>query len=177
MDNQAFCFNPQIWKDDEEERGIVQYNWDKSIKTIDSLLMKITELSSTSTQSFEDMKNYRDRIKSEIARVTQDITNIQQIQNSLQNSLDAAQRALQKSENQKKSFSNYTRTETIRRKKIVSASYYSTVCTLHLKDGIICHEDCGEGEFESESGTNYFKSCHCMGPDNKCISCGCGLLR
>jgi hypothetical protein len=173
MDNQAFCTDPRIWKHDEEERCTVQHNWDKSIRTIDNLLMTVTEMSSTSTKAFEDMRNFRDRIKSEIARVTQDIANIQQVQDSL----DFAQQALQKTGDQKKSFSNYTKTETIKLKKIVNASYHSTVCTIHLTKGnIICHDNCGL-EFKNNSGTDYFKGCYCMGPDKKCKICGCGPLR
>ena len=173
MDNQAFCTDPRIWKDDKEERDTVQNNWDKSIRTINSLLMTITELSSTSTKAFEDMKNYRDRIKSEIARVTQDIANIQQVQDSL----DAAQKALQKTGDQKKSFANYTKTETIKLKEIVRASYHSTVCTIHLTKGdIICHDGCGL-EFTKNSGTDYFRSCYCMGSNDKCNVCGCGPHR
>ncbi|GBC06346.1 hypothetical protein RclHR1_06780010 [Rhizophagus clarus] len=171
MDNQAFCTDPQVWKNDEDERPNVQFNWDKSFKTIDNLLMAITEMSSTSTQAFQNMKNYRDRIKSEIAKVTQDIANIQKVQDSL----DAAQKALQKTGDQKKSFANYTETESIKIKKIVNASYHSTVCALHLKDNIICHNHCGL-EFENTSGTNYFSSCSCMGPNGLCSKCGCGPL-
>ena len=174
MDNQAFCTDPRVWKDDEDERHTVQFHWDKSIRTIDSLLKTVTELSSTSTQAFENMKNFRDKIKSEIARVTQDIANIQQ----LQDSLDAAQKALQKTGDQKKSFANYTKTETIKLKEIKNdASYHSTVCTIHLTKGnIICHDHCGL-EFTQSSGNNYFGGCYCMGPDKKCRHCGCGPLR
>src|SRR6266542_721045 len=137
MDNQAFCTDPQIWKNDDDERPTVQYHWDKSLRTIDNLLISITEMSSTSTQAFEKMRNYRDKIKSEITKVTQDIANIQKVQDSL----DAAQKALQKTGDQKKSFANYTKTETIKLKKIVKADYHSTVCTLHLKENIICHDN------------------------------------
>ncbi|CAB4389893.1 unnamed protein product [Rhizophagus irregularis] len=169
MDNQAFCTNPQIWKNDEDERPNVQFNWDKSARTIDNLLMSITELSSTSTQAFQNMKNYRDKIKSEITKVTQDIANIQQVQDSI----DAAQKALQKTGNQKNNFANYTKTETIKLKKIVNASYHSTVCILHLKDSIVCHDNCGL-EFNNSSGTSYFSGCFCMGSDGICNQCGCG---
>ncbi|CAG8609535.1 7079_t:CDS:2, partial [Acaulospora colombiana] len=171
MDNQAFCTNPQIWKNDEDESHTVQFHWNKSIKTIDNLLMEITEMSSTSTQAFEKMKTYRDKIKSEIVKVTQDIANIQQIQDSL----DAAQKALQKTGDKKNSFSNYTKTETKTLKKIVNASYHSTVCTLHLKDNIICHDNCGL-EFKNNSGTNHFKYCACMNSNKICSKCGCGPL-
>lgn len=172
MDNQAFCTNPQIWKNDEDERPNVQLNWDKSARTIDNLLISITELSSTSTQAFQNMKNYRDKIKSEITKVTQDIANIQLVQDSL----DAAQKALQKTGNQKNAFANYTKTESIKLKKIVNASYHSTVCTLHLKNNIICHDHCGL-EFKNSSGTDHFKYCACMGSNNLCTKCGCGPSR
>jgi predicted nucleotidyltransferase len=172
MDNQFFCTNPQVWKNDEDERPDVQRHWDKSAKTIDNLLVAITELSSTSTQAFQKMKNYRDKIKSEITKVTQDIANIQRVQDSL----DAAQKALQKTGDQKKSFANYTKTESMKIKKVVKASYHSTVCTLHLKENIICHEHCGL-EFKSSSGTSHFKYCACMGPNSLCMRCGCGPLR
>jgi hypothetical protein len=172
MDNQAFCTDPHVWKDDEDERHTVQFHWDKSIRTIDSLLMAITEMSSTSTQAFENMKNYRDKIKSEIARVTQDIANIQKVQDSL----DAAQRALQNSGDKKNSFSNFVTSETMTLTKIVGASYHSTVCTLHLKSNIICHDNCGL-EFQNSSGTDHFKYCACMGSNDICDECGCGPLR
>src|SRR6266498_5528945 len=163
MDNQAFCTYPQVWKDDEEERPTIQYHWDKSVRTIDNLLMSITELSSTSTQAFEKMRTFRDKIKSEITKVTQDIANIQKVQDSL----DAAQKALKKTGDQKSSFSNYTKTETIKLKKIVNADYHSTVCTYHLKQNIICHDGCGL-EFTNSFGTDHFVACSCMGSNKLC---------
>ncbi|CAG8432702.1 5684_t:CDS:10 [Diversispora eburnea] len=169
MDNQAFCTDPQIWKNDFEERVTVQHHWDKSIRTIDNLLEAITEMSATSTQAFAKMKEYRDKIKSEILKVTQDIANIQKVQDSL----DASQKALQISGNKKNSFANYTKNESIELKKIVPVNYHSTVCTLHLKDDVICHEDCGL-EFKNTSGTDHFGGCPCMGPNKICRICGCG---
>ena len=171
MDNQAFCTDPHVWKD-EDERHTVQFHWDKSIRTIDNLLTAVTELSSTSTQAFENMKNFRDKIKSEITKVTQDIANIQRVQDSL----DAAQKALQKTGNQKNSFANYITTKTIKLKKIVEASYHNTVCTLHLKDNIICHRGCGL-EFKDNPDSAHFKRCSCMNSSDICSICGCGPER
>ncbi|CAG8521432.1 4312_t:CDS:2, partial [Dentiscutata heterogama] len=108
MDNRFFCTDPEVWNDDDE-RVDVEHNWKRSINTIDRLLVTITELSSTSTKAIENMKNYRNRIKYEIAKMTQDIANIQQVQDSL----EAAQKALQKTGDQKNSYSIYTKTETI----------------------------------------------------------------
>ncbi|CAG8535757.1 7569_t:CDS:2 [Ambispora leptoticha] len=169
MDNQAFCTNPEIWKDDESERHTVQFHWDKSIKTIGNLLKEITKLSATSTQAFENMRDFRNKIKSEIVKVTQDIANIQKVQDAL----DAAQKALQKTGDQKKSFANYTKTESIKLKKIVRVDYHSTVCTLHLTKDIVCHEGCGLSEV-TVSGTDHFLSCYCMGSNQLCKECGCG---
>ncbi|CAG8615817.1 6830_t:CDS:2, partial [Scutellospora calospora] len=113
MDNQFFCTNPQVWKDDDDERITVEFNWKKSNNTINKLLETIADLSSTSTKAFENMKEFRNRIKSEIVKVTQDIANIQKVQDSL----EAAQKALQKTGNQKNSFANYTKSESITIKK------------------------------------------------------------
>ncbi|RIA98782.1 hypothetical protein C1645_731353 [Glomus cerebriforme] len=169
MDNQAFCNDPQIWKDDEDEYHTVQFHWDKSIKTINELLMAVTQLSSTSTQAFEKMKTYRNSIKSEIVKVTQDIANIQKVQDSL----DAAQKALQQTGDKKNSFANYTTTETITLKSIVKAERHSTVCMLHFKSDVICHDGCGL-EFNNSSGTDHFRYCSCMGSNGLCTKCGCG---
>ncbi|CAG8610675.1 21950_t:CDS:2, partial [Gigaspora rosea] len=169
MDNQFFCTDPEVWKDDEDERFNVEHHWTKSINTINRLLETITDLSSTSTKAFENMRDYRNKIKSEIAKVTQDIANIQKVQDCL----EAAQKALQKSGNQKNSYANYTKTETITLDKIVNSSYHSTVCTLHLKDNIICHDHCSL-EMESSSGTDHFVGCACMGSNNICNHCNCG---
>ena len=172
MDNQAFCTDPKIWQGDEDERHTVQFHWDKSNKTIDNLLAEILQLSSTSTQAFKEMKEFRDKIKSELAKVTQDIANIQKVQDSL----DAAQKALQQTGDKKKSFANYTTTQTITLKSIVKADYHSTVCTLHFTKDIVCHEHCGL-EFKNSSGTDHFKHCSCMGPNHLCNQCGCGPAR
>jgi len=172
MDNQAFCTDPKIWKGDEDERLTVQLNWNKSNKTIDHLITEILQLSSTSTRAFEEMKKFRDNIKSELAKVTQDIANIQKVQDSL----DAAQKALQQTGDQKKSFANYTTTQNITLKSIVKANYHSTVCTMHFKKDIVCHNNCGL-EFESSSGSNHFEGCYCMGSNHLCKVCGCGPAR
>ncbi|KAF0458281.1 hypothetical protein F8M41_001047 [Gigaspora margarita] len=169
MDNQFFCTDPEVWKDDEDERLNVEHHWKKSINTINILLETITNLSSTSTKAFENMRDYRNKIKSEIAKVTQDIANILKVQDCL----EAAQKALQKFGNQKNSYANYTKTETITLDKIVESNYHSTVCTLHLKDNIICHDNY-EVEMKSSSGTDYFANCPCMGPNNICRVCNCG---
>ncbi|CAG8602352.1 22880_t:CDS:2, partial [Gigaspora rosea] len=169
MDNQFFCTDPEVWKYDEDERFIVEHHWAKSINTINRLLETITELSPTSTKAFENMRDYRDKIKSEIAKVTQDIANIQKVQDSLEAALKTAQKALQKSGDLKNSYANYTKTETITIDKIVTANYHSTVCNLHLKDNIICHENC-EPKMELSSGTDFFANCACMGPNNICRS-------
>ncbi|CAG8800815.1 1883_t:CDS:2, partial [Racocetra persica] len=153
MDNQFFCTDPKICKDDEEERFNVEHNWKKSINTINRLLETITDLSATSTKAFENMKTYRNQIKSELAKVTQDIANIQQVQDHL----EAAQKLLQKTGNQKNSYSNYTKTETITLKEIEKSDYHSTVCTLHFKEKI-CHDYCGLNE-TTYSGTSYFSGC------------------
>ncbi|RIB17851.1 hypothetical protein C2G38_2186207 [Gigaspora rosea] len=169
MDNQAFCSDPSIWKNDEDEREVVELNWDRSFRAINDLLETVTDMSATSTQAFETMRQYRNKIKSEIAKVTQDIANIQQVQDRL----EAAQRALQKTEDQKAAFANYTTTETITLKKIVQSNFHSTVCTLHLTDNIICHEGCGL-EMLSSSGTDHFLGCYCMSGGTTCSQCGCG---
>ncbi|CAG8855452.1 4850_t:CDS:1, partial [Gigaspora margarita] len=169
MDNQAFCNNPSIWKNDEDEREFIEKNWNISFRAINDLLETVTDMSATSTQTFETIRQYRNKIKSEIAKVTQDITNIQQVQDRL----EAAQRALQKTEDQKTAFANYTTTETIKLKKIVPCNFHSTVCTLHLKSNIICHEHC-EFEMKSATGTEHFIACYCMRKGNKCTQCGCG---
>ncbi|CAG8553431.1 7482_t:CDS:2 [Acaulospora morrowiae] len=169
MDNQAFGTDPQIWKNDFEERKLVQIHWSQSFRTIDDLLRTITELSNTSTDAFKRMKALRDKIKTEITKITQDIANIQQVQDAL----DAAQQALQVTGDQKNSFANYTKTENITLKKIVPASYHSTVCVTHLREDIICHDHCGL-EFKDTSDTSHFRHCACMGDDVMCTECGCG---
>ncbi|RIB24007.1 hypothetical protein C2G38_756468 [Gigaspora rosea] len=168
MDNQFFCTDPEVWKDDEDERFNVEHHWKLSINTINRILETITDLSSTSTKAFENMREYRNKIKAEIDKVTQDITNIQKVQDKL----EASQKALQKSGDQKNSYANYTKTETITLNKIVKASYHSTVCSRHM-DNIICHDNCGL-EMKTSSGTDYFTACYCMGSNNICRFCNCG---
>ncbi|CAG8691783.1 6928_t:CDS:2, partial [Dentiscutata heterogama] len=157
-----------LLEDDKDERFNVEHHWEMSLNTIDRLLEAITELSFTSTKAFENMRDYRNKIKSEIAKVTQDITNIQRVQDCL----EAAQKALQKTGNQKNSYSNYTKTETITLDKIVPSNYHSTICTLHDKEKI-CHDGCGLS-METSSGTDHFIRCYCMGSNNLCRVCNCG---
>ncbi|GBC49656.2 uncharacterized protein OCT59_000121 [Rhizophagus irregularis] len=168
MDNQVFCTDPQIWLNDEDEYSIVQHQWNKSFKTFDNLLKMITEMNATSTKAFTEMRDLRNKIKSEIATISQTTTNIQQIQDKL----EAAYIALQKTGDKKNSFSNYTTTETITITVPVETSIINTVCTTHQRSGIICHKDCGL-EFTGNSGTTNFNGCYCMGSDNKCTECGC----
>jgi hypothetical protein len=107
MDNQVFCTDPKIWLNDEEEYSTVKLQWDKSYRTFDNLLKMITEMSATSTQAFTKMKDLRNKIKSEIVKISQNITNIQQVQDKL----EAAHKALQATGNKKNSFANYTTTQ------------------------------------------------------------------
>ncbi|GBB99715.1 hypothetical protein RclHR1_03600011 [Rhizophagus clarus] len=168
MDNQVFCADPQIWLNDEDEYSTVKHQWDKSYKTFDNLVKIITEMSATSTKAFTTMKELRDKIKSEIVTISQTTTNIQKIQDKL----EAAYMALKKTGIQRDSFANYTTTETITVQKPVQLDTKNTLCTTHMREGIICHENC-RLEFTHESGTNNFIHCRCMGTDGKCSVCGC----
>ncbi|RGB32832.1 hypothetical protein C1646_762420 [Rhizophagus diaphanus] len=173
MDNQVFCTDPQIWLNDEDEYSFVQHQWNKSFKTFDNLLKMITEMNATSTKAFATMRDLRNKIKSEIATISQTTTNIQQIQDNL----EAAYKALQKTGDKRNSFSNYTRTKTITVTNSVKMSNNTknTVCTTHQRSGIICHENCGL-EFTSSSGTFTFSGCAVcarMVSDGKCAKCGC----
>ncbi|KAF0468713.1 hypothetical protein F8M41_025783 [Gigaspora margarita] len=93
------------------------------------------------------MRDYRNKIKFEIAKVTQDIVDSNEFK--------------------------ITKTVTITLDIIVNSNYYSIVFTLHLKDSIVCHVNCELG-MESNSGTDHFIHCSCMGTNNKCTICNCG---
>jgi predicted CopG family antitoxin len=172
MDNQAFCSDPKTWQIDEDAYEELQLKWKQSHRTFDNLLKHITEMSNTSTQSFKNMKDLRNQLKADIATICQDIANIQKVQDSL----DAAQKAAQKTGNQRNSFANYSKAETITLKTIVPATYHSTVCTTHLPQDIICHQHCGL-EFTQQSGNDYFSGCACMGGGKTCTKCECGPHR
>ncbi|CAG8640345.1 24819_t:CDS:2 [Gigaspora margarita] len=92
-------------------------------------------------ERFDVEKNYRNKIKFEIAKVTQDIVDSNEFK--------------------------ITKTVTITLDIIVNSNYYSIVFTLHLKDSIVCHVNCELG-MESNSGTDHFIHCSCMGTNNKC---------
>ncbi|PKY49131.1 hypothetical protein RhiirA4_545082 [Rhizophagus irregularis] len=169
MDNQIFCADPQIWLNDDDEYSTVKHQWDKSFKTFSNLLKIITEMNATSTEAFTTMRELRNKIKSEIVTISQITTNIQQVQDKL----EAAYKALQKTGDQKNSFANYTTTEEITIKKPIQKDTKDTLCTTHMRDGTICHENC-QLEFNCESGSSHFIRCSCMGQDGKCRICGCG---
>ncbi|PKY19794.1 hypothetical protein RhiirB3_523784 [Rhizophagus irregularis] len=168
MDNQIFCADPQILLNDDDEYSTVKHQWDKSFKTFSNLLKIIPEMNDTLTKTFTKMRELRNKIKSEIVTISQITTNIQQVQDKL----EAAYKALQKTGDQKNSFANYTTTEEITIKKPIQKDTKDTLCTTHMRDGIICHENC-QLEFNFESGSNNFISCSCMGQDGKCRICGC----
>ncbi|CAB4382296.1 unnamed protein product [Rhizophagus irregularis] len=168
MDNQIFCADPQIWLNDEDEYSTVKHQWDKSFKTFSNLLKIITEMNATSTEAFTTMRELRNKIKSEIVTISQTTTNIQQVQDKL----EAAYKALRKTGDQKNSFANYTTTEEITIKKPIQKDTKDTLCTTHMRDGTICHENC-QLEVNFESGSSHFIRCSCMGQDGKCRICGC----
>ncbi|CAG8600104.1 11759_t:CDS:2 [Rhizophagus irregularis] len=167
MDNQIFCADPQIWLNDEDEYSTVKHQWDKSFKTFSNLLKIITEMNATSTEAFTTMRELRNKIKSEIVTISQTTTNIQQVQDKL----EAAYKALRKTGDQKNSFANYTTTEEITIKKPIQKDTKDTLCTTHMRDGTICHENC-QLEVNFESGSSHFIRCSCMGQDGKCRICG-----
>ncbi|PKK66345.1 hypothetical protein RhiirC2_36015 [Rhizophagus irregularis] len=168
MDNQIFCADPQIWLNDDDEYSTVKHQWDKSFKTFSNLLKIIPEMNDTLTKAFTKMRELRNKIKSEIVTISQITTNIQQVQDKL----EAAYKALQKTGDQKNSFANYTTTEEITIKKPIQKDTKDTLCTTHMRDGTICHENC-QLEVNFESGSSHFIRCSCMGQDGKCRICGC----
>jgi hypothetical protein len=172
MDNQVFCADPHIWQNDEEEYSTVKHQWERSFKTFDNLIKMVTEMNATSTKAFTTMKELRDKIKSEIVTISQTTTNIQMIQDKL----EAAYKALQKTGDQKNSFANYTTTEEITIKKLIQKDTKNTFCIIHMRDGTICHENCSL-ELTHESESNKFINFSCIGSDGNCKVCGCGPSR
>jgi hypothetical protein len=173
MDNLAFCSDPNTWQENEDAYDELEFKWKQSHKTFDKLLKQVTGMSNTSTEAFKTMKELRDKLKSDIATISQDITNIQKVQDCL----NAAQIALEKTGDKKNSFANFTQSETITLDKIVPADYYSTVCTTHLLQDIVCHDDCGLEFTEQTGDTEVFSSCACMSDDGSCTECDCGPER
>ncbi|CAG8587008.1 2974_t:CDS:2 [Paraglomus occultum] len=142
---------------------------DKNLLLVLTKCSKSSALFSIPSFSKEIVKPKVGSSRQDQNRNNKDIANIQQIQDAL----DAAQQALQVTGDQKNSFANYTKSETITLKKIVPANYHSTVCVTHLREDIICHDGCGL-EFTDTSGTDYFRHCLCIGSDSICTQCGCG---
>ncbi|KAM9953507.1 hypothetical protein ACTFIR_008579 [Dictyostelium discoideum] len=161
MNNTAFSTDPKLWDPTSVES--LQLEFKLSFQTLDRILQSVTKMSAVSTKDFGDMKAHRHNIKSILHKAKTDIGNLQK----LQDSLSQYQNQLEKANNDKESFKNYTTKNTIEKYELKDAPYHSTLCSTCDH---VCHDNCGLQEL-STKGDNAFINCAAMSGTNNCINC------
>ncbi|KAM9989967.1 hypothetical protein ACTFIY_006005 [Dictyostelium cf. discoideum] len=161
MNNTAFSTDPKSW--DSTSIESLQVEFKLSFKTLDRILESVTKMSSVSTKDFGEMKSHRHNIKAILHKAKADIGNLQK----LQDSLAQYQHQLEKANNDKESFKNYTTKQTIEKYELKDAPYHSTLCSTCDH---VCHDHCGLQELTTK-GDNAFINCIAMSGSNNCRVC------
>ncbi|KYQ93280.1 hypothetical protein DLAC_05939 [Tieghemostelium lacteum] len=163
MDNSAFSKDPIDW--DKEIRHDLNQGWEKSFSVLNVMLKDITSARPKSTDDFEKMIKLRFKIRSTLHQAQVDIMNLQ----TLQDSISIYEAQLEKANNDKETFKDFTVTKTILKTDLIPAPYHSTICSTC---NVVCHDQCGLDEI-STKGNNSFKKCWAMKGKNNCLECHC----
>ncbi len=183
MQNSLFSTDPATWKSDSKKKKSIQRDWEDSMEVIQDFLKTIASLKATSTEAFKKMQENRNQIKSQITSLTLDVQNL----NQLQEKLEAAQKGLKDTEEDRKKYENYKKKEKVKQVALVAAEFHSTLCMQHIKDNMICHENCGleytGGQVSAynnntkvhKAGHSSLSGCACMNGTSTCHVCSCGI--
>ncbi|CAF0957827.1 unnamed protein product [Adineta steineri] len=160
MQNGAFVSNPQTWNKSIHDK--LQYDWDYSMKQIKIIIETIDSFKQLSIDSFIQLKQIRNDIKSIIHEIHLEITQIQKIQNELFQ-LDFA---FQQANQDTITYQDYIQFQTIEKIEIVDAEYHSTLCASCNQ---VCHNHCHLNE-TTTIGAQIFSRCKVM-VNGKCQQC------
>lgn len=127
MQNDAFASDFRTWT--QLIYSSIQYNWNHSMHQIKLILQIIDSFRQISIESFVQMKEVRNTVKSMIHRLTLDFVRIQKIQDELAQLDNGLQQTTQ----------DYTKSHRVEKIEQIDSPYHNTLC---IDCNKICHDNC-----------------------------------
>jgi len=160
MQNDAFVSDPQTWK--KSIRDELQHDWDHSMNQIKLILETIDSFKQVSIDSFIQLKQIRNDIKSIMHQARLEMIQIQKIQDEL-SQLDIAFKQADRDTN---TYQDHTRMHAVEKLEVVDAPHHSTLCA---NCNQVCHDNCRLNETKNV-GAQIISQCLVM-LNGRCQQC------
>ncbi|KXJ80558.1 hypothetical protein RP20_CCG024492 [Aedes albopictus] len=135
MNNSALSRPINTWIDDPEKFDEIEYAWKKSMKTLEQMVKKITQLGHVASDAFGEMRKKKNEIKSKLNAQINDMRKLYVLQNKLTD--------LQHAENiasiSVSSYSNYRQNTAIEIVDMLPTPYINVLCKNH-RAWVCCHK-------------------------------------
>lgn len=162
MQNSAFSSDFHQWS--TKIRNIMEKDFEKSMDTINQLIVKLLQLEPQATEKFKDMDDDRNSIKRELHDARMMLMDLQSLEDELigyELSADIHSMNVNK-------FRNFVQNKNVMRLERISTSYHSTTCSTCNST---CHENCQLNEVPY-TGDKTFIRCAVM-KNGLCQKCKC----
>ncbi|CAF3766555.1 unnamed protein product [Rotaria sp. Silwood1] len=160
MQNGAFVSDPKTWT--KSIRNELHYDWDHSMNQIKLILTTIDSFKQISIDSFLQMKQIRNEIKSILHQARLEMIQIQKIQDSI-TQLDLE---FQQTNRDVMTYQDHTRHQIVEKIQQIDALHHSTLCA---NCNQVCHNNCRLNETNLVD-TQIFSQCLVM-KNGKCQQC------
>ena len=161
MKNSAFSSDPNKW--DAEDRQELEADFQSSLKTIETMLLRLSDFAAISSRDFRSIFELRNKVKEVLHKAQTDMMRLQHVLEQL----NRAEESMKRHNSNAEQFQNYTQRKVIVSKELVDAPYHSTICSQCTS---MCHKQCGLNEI-SQKGDNAFKNCAAFGGNDNCHVC------
>jgi hypothetical protein len=160
MQNPYFVNDPTILC---SELTQMKLYWLSSMKTLDILFNKVCNIDSKSATAFRKLLSTRQQIKSELARVINEIKKLDE----LRQALCLAEEKKFQANNDIEKYKHFKQSKTILTFVQEDTMHHNTLCMKHKSN---CHEHCSLQETTS-AGAQIFSGCNAMDAAGMCILC------
>lgn len=164
MENSMFSIDPREYSTlEKDEKRLYEFEWKKAIKSMERLVVRMTELGDSLTSSLVQVRKSRDELKAALCNMKLQMVGLQ----NAQDELDNIEKMMKQAEGDKTQFAQFTKTNHITEKKMVDVPYHSTICG---ECNHVCHQQCGLDEI-AEKGSHKFTRCAAFNGNDSCRSC------
>lgn len=170
MQNSLFSLQDLSVLENPKALGRIVQTWLDSVEVMEKMMDTVCCLTATSVAMFEQMRNKRESLISDMEML---ILKQKSLINIVKN-LEIEKNRLENANSDKTANQQFTETKMIDVIVIEAKTYYSTLCG-HHGDVAVCHENCSL-TFSQQLNFDHFK--HCAAADgNNCRHCKCGMNR
>ena len=168
MENSFFVASPEeIQGASSDTRQLFEFEWDRSMRVMQKMVSRITELDTALTEPLGQVRKSRDELAASLCDMRLQLKQLQDAQTQL----DEVEKAMLATKADQSQFAAYTRTKTTSERKMVDVPYHSTICGTC---NVVCHDHCRLEEI-GQKGSHQFTQCYAFRGASKCNACpgGC----